>query len=96
MGFGPAQQPTSSGGTIEPISSGRGMVSIAGSDASSLWLLGHAGDATARRTLSSSSSGLLTNTTSYLRNLDNGAEIFLVGTAHVSKASAQVGDVCMG
>eukprot|EP00887_Chlorella_sp_A99_P002758 scaffold6.g2758.t1 len=37
----------------------------------------------------SSTGGLVTNTTSYLRNLDNGAEIYLVGTAHVSKASAQ-------
>jgi pheromone shutdown protein TraB len=32
---------------------------------------------------------MLSQTTSFLRNLDNGAEIFLIGTAHVSKQSAQ-------
>lgn len=32
---------------------------------------------------------MLSNTQSYLRNLHNGAEIFLVGTAHVSKQSAE-------
>ncbi|KAL4549534.1 hypothetical protein Ndes2526B_g04543 [Nannochloris sp. 'desiccata'] len=32
---------------------------------------------------------ILSQTTSFLRNLDNGAEIFLVGTAHVSEQSAQ-------
>lgn len=29
------------------------------------------------------------NTSTFLRNLDNGAEIFLVGTAHVSRASSE-------
>ncbi|KAL4422409.1 hypothetical protein ABPG75_008606 [Micractinium tetrahymenae] len=38
---------------------------------------------------SSSSSAVLSNTTSFLRNLHNGAEIFIVGTAHVSKRSAE-------
>lgn len=37
---------------------------------------------------------MVTNTTSMLRNLNNGAEVFLVGTAHISKASAdEVRDV---
>lgn len=35
-----------------------------------------------------SSTAVLSQTTSFLRNLDNGAEIFLCGTAHVSKKSA--------
>mmetsp|Transcript_2619 Transcript_2619/g.7423 ORF Transcript_2619/g.7423 Transcript_2619/m.7423 type:complete len:94 (-) Transcript_2619:97-378(-) len=30
-----------------------------------------------------------TNTSLYLRNLSNGAEVFLIGTAHVSKKSAE-------
>ncbi len=38
---------------------------------------------------SSKSTAVLSQTTSFLRNLDTGAEIFLVGTAHVSKNSAQ-------
>ncbi|KAI3429803.1 hypothetical protein D9Q98_010116 [Chlorella vulgaris] len=41
-----------------------------------------------RHTHSSASNAVLSNTTSFLRNLHNGAEIFLVGTAHVSKQSA--------
>lgn len=32
---------------------------------------------------------MLSNTSTFLRNLSNGAEIFLVGTAHVSKQSAE-------
>jgi len=40
------------------------------------------------------SSAVLHNTQSYLRNLSNGAEVFLVGTAHISKQSAdEVRDV---
>ena len=42
-----------------------------------------------RRYTTSSGTAVLSQTTSFLRNLDNGAEIFLVGTAHVSKQSAQ-------
>ncbi|EFN60152.1 hypothetical protein CHLNCDRAFT_133581 [Chlorella variabilis] len=48
------------------------------------------------RRLSTSSNAVLSNTTSFLRNLHNGAEagrsaaaIFLVGTAHVSKRSSE-------
>lgn len=44
----------------------------------SRWQRGHATDTSS-----------LPETMSFLRNLDNGAEIFLVGTAHVSSASAE-------
>ncbi|KAK9906678.1 hypothetical protein WJX75_006000 [Coccomyxa subellipsoidea] len=37
----------------------------------------------------SASSAVLSETTTLLRNLNNGAEIFLVGTAHVSRNSAE-------
>jgi len=48
------------------------------------------GWATSERPQHTSSTGInLSQTTSLLRNLDNGAEVFLVGTAHVSKRSAQ-------
>ena len=40
-------------------------------------------------TKNSATAAALSNTTSFLRNLDTGSEIFLVGTAHVSKRSAQ-------
>jgi hypothetical protein len=41
------------------------------------------------RSVSSNSTAILNQTTSFLRNLNNGAEIFLVGTAHVSQRSAE-------
>lgn len=42
-----------------------------------------------RYTSSGGGTAVLSQTTSFLRNLDNGAEVFLVGTAHVSQRSAQ-------
>lgn len=46
-------------------------------------------DACAALWRSASSSAGDGATTSYLRNLDNGAEVYLVGTAHISKRSAE-------
>jgi len=41
------------------------------------------------RALSAASSQVAPNTSVYLRNLSNGAEVFLIGTAHVSERSAE-------
>ncbi|PSC74329.1 conjugal transfer [Micractinium conductrix] len=50
---------------------------------------GGSGSGAAGSGASSSSNAVITQTTTFLRNLHNGAEIFLVGTAHVSKQSAE-------
>ncbi|CAD7698987.1 unnamed protein product [Ostreobium quekettii] len=56
------------------------------------WICGEQGQTPGRQSCTArnaSSSSLLCNTSSYLRNAANGAEIFLIGTAHISKKSAE-------
>ncbi|GAB4814690.1 hypothetical protein N2152v2_001736 [Parachlorella kessleri] len=48
-----------------------------------------ASEASSSSSSSSSNNAVLTNTTSFLRNLDNGAEGALAGTVHVSRRSAK-------
>jgi pheromone shutdown protein TraB len=44
---------------------------------------------TSKTSTSGNGTAVLSQTTSFLRNLDTGAEIFLLGTAHISEQSAQ-------